>query len=85
MTQTKEQLKNYVVEEVKFSVECGACGLKYGHDEEVMGERPTIEQFAAEILEMGWREMDSEEYGAIMIYCPDCAEDAGAKAVEIQK
>lgn len=39
------------------------------------GEDDTPEGFAQDLMNKGWREIDSEEYGMICICCPDCVEE----------
>lgn len=72
--QIPKQLVGYIEVSVIYKVKCGFCGATW-EDEHENTSVVTPNKHAKELLDLGWRELESEEYGAIMIACPSCVEE----------
>jgi len=75
--QNADLLKDYIEEVITHKVDCGICGKEW---EDEIDASSSInfdyrEQTASALMKEGWREINSEEYGALMIVCPRCVEE----------
>lgn len=73
--QTKEQLVGYLHSQTLHKATCELCREEeHIVEDHFDSEDLSPEAFAKHLLDLGWREIDSEEYGMICLCCPACVE-----------
>lgn len=77
MAQKWTALKGYEEEKTIITISCGNCGTEKTSEYDTLMNplgSETSNEFPKEAFDEGWREVDSDEYGAILAFCPECVE-----------
>lgn len=72
--QSLNKIDGYIEMLTTHKVECGICGADWSRTMPDERDPADLKESAKELMDKGWREVNSEEYQSIMLLCPICTE-----------